>query len=418
MQRALAERQAAGQVEHFSHAADLLKKFQELRQAAPDLSAGQVLDRISAADRGSMLQTLLLASAQKDAGRDLWAVAGPYLVRVDPGVKPARTELTPLPPTLGPLRSVQPAVVHGDRVLLVGARAGFMVVRPGGRDEPEIYVAPGVESQLGFSRVVYEASVESGNGTGHGGSGFAACHGEAGVVRWALGRTAGPVSSVRPERFTVSTQPPPLPPPLPANAGFAPNHFGGPPPLPGSFSGTITASHPPGPRNLQVIDEHRLLFSVGSRLWLMSGEDLAQLPPEADAEIIAIVPAERHLLVVHEDGTVCTFDRSTRQVTSREKRGGRVRSAGALPWLGGVRVLLAAEEGPVECVGTDDPLITQYGGPYRGLRVVTGSAEWVAGVTADRQRLVLWHPWDGRQPAAEVYLTGQTRHRIADVAFG
>ena len=99
-------------------------------------------------------------------------------------------------------------------------------------------------------------------------------------------------------------------------------------------------------------------------------------------------------------------------------RGVRLRAAGGLPWLGGTRLLLATDQGPIECVGADDPLITQYCSPYRGFRFVTGSADLVAGVSPDRQRLVLWQSWDGRQPAAEVYLTALTRHRIADVEFG
>jgi hypothetical protein len=105
-------------------------------------------------------------------------------------------------------------------------------------------------------------------------------------------------------------------------------------------------------------------------------------------------------------------------VTNRQHRGGRLRAAGGLPWLGGTRLLLAGEEGPVECVGPDDPLITQYRSPHRGLRVLTGSSDLVAAVSADRMRLVLWHTWDGGKPAAEVYLTALTKHRIADVEFG
>src|SRR5204863_8087582 len=111
MQRAAAEQQAAGQIEHFQRAAELLKQFQALRQAAPELSAGQVLQQISQADRGPVLQTLLLASAQSGAGRAgqaLWAAAGPMLVRVGPE---QQTELVPLPESIGPPRSVQPAEV-------------------------------------------------------------------------------------------------------------------------------------------------------------------------------------------------------------------------------------------------------------------------------------------------------------------
>jgi hypothetical protein len=42
----------------------------------------------------------------------------------------------------------------------------------------------------------------------------------------------------------------------------------------------------------------------------------------------------------------------------------------------------------------------------------------VAAVSPDRQRLVLWNSWEGRQPAAELFLAALARHRIADIAFG
>jgi hypothetical protein len=109
MQRAIAEQHAAGQLEHVQRAGELLKQFQSIRQTAPDLSAGHILQQINPGDRGALLQTLLLASA-KGAKQDLWAVAGPSLVRLDfPADAPARHELILLPATLGPLRSVQPA---------------------------------------------------------------------------------------------------------------------------------------------------------------------------------------------------------------------------------------------------------------------------------------------------------------------
>lgn len=379
MQRGLAERHAADQVEHFQRAGELLKRFQELRQSAPELSAGQVLEQISAGDRGSVLQTLLLASARQEAASDLWAVAGPYLVRVDARENPPRTELMPLPPTLGPLRSVQPARVNGERALLVGARSGFMVVRPGSAaGEPEMYADPCVNSQLGFSRVVYA-------GDAHG---FYACHGDAGVVRWAHGETSKPVSAIRPEQIRAEYG-------LEASGG--------------------------GPRNLHCLTGGgpRVVFSLGCRVIGVDGTDLFELPNAAGADVVAILPADRRLVIIHDDGTVYALDVTTRDITYTEHRGLRVRAAGALPWLGSTRLLLAPEDGPVQCVGLDDPLVTQYAsGDGGGLKAVAGSADRVAAVSADRQRLILWNSWDGRKPAAEMYLTGLTRHRIADVGFG
>jgi hypothetical protein len=376
MQRGLAERHAAGQVEHFQRAADLLKQFQAIRASAPELSAGQVLERITPSDRGSVLQTLLLASAKEDRATDLWAVAGPYLVRIDTRATPPKTELTPLPPTLGPLRSVQPATIAGVRTLLVGARSGIMRIKTDALDSPETYADPQVTSQLGFSRVIFAG--ES--------LGLAASHGEAGIVRWALGQTAEPSFRLGNEDLRRSYP---------------------------SAGPSATA------RNLQALDDGKLVFSFGNTLVGLDGDSNAfAIPTASSADVIAIVPDERRLIVVHEDGTVCGVDRATFEITCSQRTGHRLAAAGGLPWLGSTRLLLAAEEGAVQCVGVDDPLVTQYGSAHRGLRAVAGSADVVAGVSSDRQRLILWNTWDGKQPATEIYLTGVTRHRIADIDFG
>lgn len=405
LQRSLAEQEAAGRVEHFNRAADLLKRFEELREKAPDLTPGTLLNQLSPVDQGATLQSLLLASAKQARAADLWAVAGEYLVRVDAREGSPRTELFPLPPTLGPLRSVQAASVDGRRVLLVGARGGFYLVRPDDPASPEAYPDLGVESQLGFSAVVFHNRDR----------GFAAVHGEAGLVRWAFGHTHGPSQTLRPDRFGG---------PVVGGPAVGSSGGSGPPPLPPvpsvSYQGSIVMpSRAPGPRNLHVLDDRRLLLSVGNRLWVLDGDEAAEVPASASAtEVVAVVPDGRLVHAVHEDGTIATIDVASRQPVATRRRPMRVRAAGPLPWLGRTRLLLAGDDGPVQCVGVDDALVTEYVSPHRGLRVVTGSADLVAAVSADRQRLILWHTWDGRKPVGEVYLTAQTKHRIADVEFG
>jgi hypothetical protein len=88
-----------------------------------------------------------------------------------------------------------------------------------------------------------------------------------------------------------------------------------------------------------------------------------------------------------------------------------------LPWLDGLRILLACSSGDVDCIGPDDSLITRFNSAYRGLRNITATARWVAAVSPDRQRLILWNSWDGRAPAHDLHLISLTRHRIADIAF-
>ncbi|MDB5294426.1 MAG: hypothetical protein JWO31_409 [Phycisphaerales bacterium] len=397
LQRALAEQEAAGRVEHFNRAADLLKRFEDLREKAPDLPPGAILSQLSPVDQGAALQSLLLASARRQPPTSLWAVGGEYLVRIDGQDNgPPAVELFPLPPTLGPLRSVQPAHIDGDRLLLVGARAGFYLVRADDPTRPEVYPDPGAAaSALGFSRVVF---------LGHE-RGFAGCHGEAGLVRWAYKHDHGPSGVLRPERFGAAAAP---------AATFA-----APPPLPGAASASMASgTKPPGPRNLQTLGDGRLLLTVGGTLWVIDGDAATAVPSASSADVVAVVPDGRVMRVVHEDGTIAAVDAATRQVVDARRRPTRVRAAGGLPWLGTTRLLLAGDDGPVQCLGTGDGLVSEYVSAHRGLRAVAGSPEWVAGVSGDRQRLLLWRAWDGKAPAAEVYLTARTKHRIADIDFG
>lgn len=373
MQRQWARERADDQLEHFQQAAERLRQFHALRQSAPQLSAGQVLKQLGSADQGNMLETLLLASANESAAQNLWIASGPYLIKITAGDSPIKPQLIPLPPTLGPLRSVQSAEIDGDRLLLVGARSGVLKVDPNSPAEAVAYADPQCVSPLGFNRAV------AWNGD------LWACHGEAGIVGWNIDDPSTPSIILRPAALTDQKKP---------------------------------VSLSSGPRNLQAMDESHLIFSSGHQLWTIDRRGtIAQVTSNIEAEIVAIIPDEQHLIVVHEDGTLCRRERATLRVICQERRHGRILAAAALPWLGENRILLAAEEGPIDCVGFDDPLITQYHSPHRGPRMLAADAARIIAVSADRQRLLIWNSWDGQKLMAEIYLTGLTKHRIADVDF-
>jgi hypothetical protein len=389
MERNLAAQRVAGQVEHFEKAAALLKQFDTLRQSAPDITPGEILKQISPGDQGVMLQTLLLAAGREKGAKPIWAVAGPTLVKVDPRVSPVKAELIPLPEALGPLRSVQPAEVDGQNVLLVGARSGVMVVNPERPGDAQLYMDPDVQSQMGFSRAIAWRH------------GIWGCHADAGIVGWEVGATERPKVLLRP-----ATLAPNVPPPIPGGSGPV-------------GSASIEVSKPGSPRNLAVIDESRLMFSIGPRLLTIDPEGkVASLPVESTADVVAILPDRKAIYVVRENGTVATHDPVSLAVSGEEHRGGRIHAATALPWLGTVRLLLATDEGPVYCLGTDDQLVTQYLSMHRGLRMLAAAADFVVGVSADRQRLVLWNTWDGKKPATDVSISAVAKHRVADVDFG
>src|SRR5688572_8284985 len=189
MQRKLAERRAAGQVEHVQRAAELLKQFQSLRDTTPGLSPGQILDRVNPADRGSMLETLLLATSSAQGEQPLWAAAGPSLVRVDPRAETPTMKTIPLPSDLGPLRSVQPGELEGRRGLLIGAQTGVMWLDPQQPAEARKFADRAVTSPMGFNSVVATGNM------------IFATHGEAGLVAWRTdsGDSDAPAFTVRPQ---------------------------------------------------------------------------------------------------------------------------------------------------------------------------------------------------------------------------
>src|SRR5580658_9746305 len=79
------QRRDAQQTERMARAAGLFKQFQEIRASAPELTPGQVLQRIGAADQAEMLRSLLVASGKSSDKQALWAVAGPYLIKISAG---------------------------------------------------------------------------------------------------------------------------------------------------------------------------------------------------------------------------------------------------------------------------------------------------------------------------------------------
>ncbi len=389
MERTLAERRVAGQVEHFERASKLLKQFKELREAAPELAPADVLRQISPADQGLMLQTLLLAAGKSQSTASLWAVAGNSLIKIDGRATPATMEMVALPQTLGPLRSVQPARLDGKEILLVGARSGVIVYDPESRETQE-YSDASIDSPLGFSRAItWDGQIWG-------------CHGDAGVVAWKFGQFSPPGLVIRPTELRGANNPPPLPPTMPS-------------PQTGGASISIRTS---GIRNLTMLDERRLILSVGHSLTIVSRDGArTNVAMPANSEVIALFVDGGRAVVVQEDGTVSLLDRATLAPVAQQRRSGRVTAAALLPWLGSNRLLLASDSGVVYCVGLDDEVVTTYLSSHRGLRTLAAAADLVAGVSSDRQRIVLWNSWDGKKPLAELSVAGAAKHRVGDIEF-
>jgi hypothetical protein len=226
------------------------------------------------------------------------------------------------------------------------------------------------------------------------------CHGDAGVVAWQLGEMGTPSVAIRPTQLRGADDPPPLP------------------TMPSPTSGQSISTRTSGIRNLTVLDEKRLLLSVGHALTVVDGGGTCgtvALP--GAAEVIALFIDGTRVVVVQEDGTVSLLDRGTLAPISQQRRSGRVTAAAMLPWLGTNRLLLASDAGPIYCVGLDDEVVTNYLSSHRGLRVLTAAVDLVAGVSSDRQRIVLWNSWEGKKPLAELSIAGAAKHRVGDIEF-
>src|ERR1700722_10543796 len=60
MQRSAAQRQTADRVEDFQRSTEVLKQWESLRGSSPSITPGNLLQQINPADRGAMLEMLLM----------------------------------------------------------------------------------------------------------------------------------------------------------------------------------------------------------------------------------------------------------------------------------------------------------------------------------------------------------------------
>ncbi|MBV8782227.1 MAG: hypothetical protein JO353_12600 [Phycisphaerae bacterium] len=351
---------AAGQLEQVRHATDVLRQFQALRADAPDVSAGEVLERIAAVDRVGVLQSTLAASAAVAQPAMIIAVAGTQWITISASDSP---ELHAIPDTLGPVRSVRLASVDNQPRLLLGARNGVWLIDPAGTSDPESFAVPTLQSQLGFNAAVLRSDGK-----------LFATHGEAGLLSWQRGE----------KDFTAVRQ----------------NDL--------SAGGVA-------PRALLPLDERRIIFAAGAIIFVID-EGFTRIQSISTRSIVNLLPAGQSILVVHDDGAVASLNRRSLMVEPIAHFSGGVVAAGVLPWVDGVRLLLAREAGAIECVGLNDSVVTRYYSPFAGSpRSLSATESLIVGISNDRQRILGWNPADGHAPTLDVHIPSLTKHRAADV---
>jgi hypothetical protein len=258
-------------------------------------------------------------------------------------------------------------MVEGARVLLVGARSGVLIVDPQEPAAARVYRAPESGSPLGFNgAIAWDGRLW-------------ATHREAGLVAWSIDRPEEPV-----EIF----------------------HDDGP-------NGSVAM----GAAHLELLNGDRIVYSRGCEIRgrTRSGE-MTPIVLGSDP-IVGIIPRGDGCIVACSSGAVLALTGRDEPPRPPARQCGAVRAAALLPWMGDGRLLLATDNGPVCCVGLDDSLVTQYVSPHRGLKAMAACNGLIAGVSGDRQRIVLWESWDGKQPVAEIHIGALTKHRAADIWF-
>ena len=349
----------ADRSDRLRRAAEVAAEFRQLRQNAPDLDPGALLERLDPADRPAVYAAA--AGDSRESAGLVYAVSGSLLLQLDPADPDAPPRLIDLPPALGPARSVQP---DGTGKLLIGGRNGVAWLDPADPAAAPFFALPDAASDLGI------------NAAALAGKTLWATHSELGLIGWPADRPADP-----PIRFA---------------------------------DGLID-----GPKHLIDLGGGNAAFACGGRLFTTRADgppESVALPDEADP-IVGLVALTGGLVVIRRGGSILTLDADL-NVTSERHHPSPLAAACGLPWAGSMRLLLATDTGGLEAVGLHDSLVTAYHSPHRGMRALAADGRTVAAISPDRSRLLLWPAADGRAPTRELHVPSLTRHRAADVAVG
>lgn len=288
------------------------------------------------------------------AAATVWVVAGSTLLwAVIPTDGPPATGMRLALDQFGPLRCIRRIGAAGGARLAIGARGGVMLLDPDDPGQMQAFASASL-SQRGF------------NAVGIDGARLLATHGEIGLVAWSL------QEGIELRRWTVDS------------------------------AVDVVAS----PAGVIVATRRALLHPRGDAL-----HELAT----CDADVIALAGdgAATHALLA--DGQVLSVSPSA--PTRRTARRAEVTAAAGWDSPIGYRIVRATGAAGVEAFGLDDSIVTHFLSPHAGLRMVAAGDGLVAGVSADRQRLIVWRASEPRQPAGEINITAVTGHRVAGICI-
>src|SRR5206468_9996591 len=125
-------------------------------------------------------------------------------------------------------------------------------------------------------------------------------------------------------------------------------------------------------------DTRRILYSAGGTVFIADDTGTSGIVSASASTVVFIAVDDVLVQIVRADGTIDRLDPMSPQRLGSDRRCGEVTAAATLPWLGTSRLLLATNDGPICCVGRDDPLVTQYVSPHRGVRALAATNDTIA----------------------------------------
>ena len=383
---ALRQRQAEQAAAAASKAAadradDLLRRFEDIRRANPDVPPGRLLMALPPEDRRDALLKLFEAAGTKEPGR-LMLAAGVRLFEVESDGLRDIGDLG----ELGPIRRLRRDVL-GDRVvLLVGSRDGVSIASADVPVTAHHYSSSlPAHSSLGFN----DAAVVSDWGP----TLLVATHGERGVEAWGERESSSetwPQDDLR------------------------------------QYPAFESNALPPIPRAVTGYADGEVAVAIGNLIFAWDGRHSSVADMPADLEVAPVLAlmrsphnSQRPILAVMSDGNLAslTADDGRLKGTAATPVDLPLTAACAVPWLGDVRVAACVEDGPVVVAGPDDDVRVEYRSEHKGFAAVAASGGRLAAVTGDRQRVVVWNLHEPERPVLDLYALGDTRSRVADVAF-
>lgn len=355
------------------------RRRQMAQRIAEAIAGGKELtiDADDADQRRDYVSALIDAAAARAAAARLCAVSGNSLLIADPA-SPAAVQSIALPVHLGPLRSIRAIQQDGRPMLLIGAQTGLLVVDPAAPDATRSYADGQLKSTLGFNQCLRL------------GEQLWACHGDGGIVTWDLASQDQPVRMTRPDALRSALG-------APANAS---------------------------PRHLCAIGEGRLLFAMGPILATIDREHaITRLESSDPADVIAILTygtaGRVNAGVVHivrKNGTTGVRTLPDLRIDRLLDRTSPPTAAVPLPCFG-LPLRLVANDRGVECLDDTGLRIREFTTTHRDLRQLAASPRWIAALSADRQRAILWQTTTPGRAQHEWHLTARTRHRVADLCW-